>query len=450
MLWACAILISAGWGCATYAERTAHGRASVAEGAYDAAVESFNRALGVDERDEMPRRLRSETALILLERAMVSQAQGYYTASASDLEEADERLEILDISSDAAGSVGKYFYSDSARKYHTSPVEKLALNSMNMLNYLAEGDLAGARVEAKRFTVMRDYLLEHDPDALGGTAGAYLAGFVFERLGEPDTAIRYYDEALRAGDMATLAPVLSRLSRLTTYRGEHVERVLAEQSASGAEAAKAAKAAGRMPAEILTVVSLGRVPVKRPERMPIGAAIGLAGTYVTGDLDVLGYAATKVLVYPELEPAASVFTTAAVTVDGESKGVDLVGDFGAEITAEYEKLKPKILGAALSRMIVRAAAAEGARAAGQQAGDAGEVLGWVAALATEATLVAFDKPDTRSWTLLPERVFVSRSTVTPGRHVVDVDLAGYASELRSFEVEVPPGGFAAVVVTPLR
>jgi len=295
--------------------------------------------------------------------------------------------------------------------------------------------------------VMRDYLTEHDPDAAGGTAGAYLAGFVFERLGEPDTAIRYYDEALRAGDFGTLGPSLSRLAALTTYRGENVERFLADQTTG---AAKTRPRPGPLPAEILTVVSLGRVPIKAPERIPIGAAIGLAGTYVTGDLDVLGYAATKVLVYPELKATPPVFTSATVVVDGQPAGVDLAGDFGSEITAEYEALKPKILGAALSRMIVRAAAAEGARAAGQQAGDAGEVVGWVAALATEATLVAFDKPDTRSWTLLPERVYVSRSSVASGRHVVDVDLSGYRSERRSFDVDVPPGGFAVVVVTPLR
>ena len=434
-------------GCATYAERTAHGRASVADGAYDDAVESFNRVLGVDNREELPRRIRSETALVLLERGMVSQAQGYYAASARDLGEADEKLETLDIAKDAVGTVGKYFYSDSSTHYHSSPVEKLALNSMNMLNYLAEGDLAGARVEAKRFTVMRDYLTENEPDVVTGTAGAYLAGFVFERLGEPDTAIRYYDEALCARSFSTLVPPVSRLAARTAYRGKNVERFLAEHGSAGA---RPQAQPGPMPSEILAVVSLGRVPVKAPERMPIGAAIGLAGTYVTGDLDVLGYAATKVLVYPELKASPAVFTGASVAVDGEPASVELAGNFGAEITAEYEKLKPKILGAALSRMIVRAAAAEGARAAGKQAGDAGEVLGWVAALATEATLVAFDKPDTRSWTLLPDQLYVSRTVVAPGRHTVEVDLSGYQSERRRFEVDVPPGSFAAVIVTPLR
>jgi hypothetical protein len=443
---ACVYLLGTG-GCATYAERTAHGRSFVADGAYDDAIASFNHALGVDDREELPRRLRSETALILLERGMVSQAQGYYGASARDLSAADERLELLDISSDAVGSLGKYFYSDSSTHYHSSPVEKLALSSMNMLNYLAQGDLGGARVEAKRFTVMRDYLTEYEPEVGGGTAGAYVAGFVFERLGEPDTAVRYYDEALRTHDFGTLAMPLARLAALTTYRGENVARFLGQH-----EDARAARNARPepMPAEILTVVSLGRVPVKAPERMPIGAAIGLAGTYVTGDLDVLGYTATKVLVYPELKSSPAVFTGVDVTIDGRATPVELAGSFGAEISAEYEQLKPKIIGAALSRMIVRAAAAEGARAAGKQAGDAGEVLGWVAALATEATLVALDKPDTRSWTLLPDQLYVSRTVVRPGRHTVEVDLSGYQSERRRFEVDVPNGGFAAIVVTPLR
>ena len=434
-------------GCATYAERTAAGRAYVANGAYDDALASFNRALRVDDRNELPRRMRSETALILLERAMVSQAQGYYAASARDLGEADEKLELLDIANDTVGTVGKYFYSDSATHYHASPVEKLALNSMNMLNYLAVSDLAGARVEAKRFTVMSDYLADNEPDSVSGAAGAYLAGFVFERLGEPGTAIRYYDEALRGRDLPSLTSSVARLAALTGYRGENVERFLSAQRVT---AAKASPRPTVLPAEILTVISLGRVPVKAPERMPVGAAIGLAGTYITGDPEVLGYAATKVLVYPELKATTPTFTSTSVAIDGRSSDVEMVSDFGAEISAEYEKLKPKILGAALSRMIVRAAAAEGARAAGKQAGDAGEVLGWVAALATEATLVAFDKPDTRSWTLLPERVYVSRAVVAPGRHSVDVDLAGYQSERRSVEVDVPAGGFATVVVTPLR
>lgn len=422
----------------------ANSRALVAEGSYDAALETLNNALGVDRRSEIPDRFRSQTALLLLDRGMISQAQGEYFAAARDLEAADERLEYLDISDDAVGAIGKYVYSDSSTKYVASPVEKLTLNSINMLNRLAIRDLAGARVEAKRYTVMREYLSESGPAGVRGTLGAYLAGFVFERLGETNAALRYYDEALAGGDLVTLAPAVARLAARDSYRGQNLEAFLRAHSAEPMPASKSAT-------EILTIVSLGRAPIKVSERMPIGAAIGVAGTYITGDLEVLGYTATKVLVYPVLLPQGGAFSTANVAVDGQASAVEMATDIGAELTAEYEEMKPKILGAAISRMIVRAAAAEGARVAGKQAGgDAGSILGWVAALLTEATLVAFDQPDTRSWTLLPERVLVARTSVRPGRHKVDVDLVGMDSERRSFDVELPEGGFAVIVVTPLR
>ena len=71
--------------CATYAERTAFARSSVTDGAYDDAVEAFNDALKVNDRDELPKDHGSKTSLILLERGMVSQAQENFPASARDL-----------------------------------------------------------------------------------------------------------------------------------------------------------------------------------------------------------------------------------------------------------------------------------------------------------------------------------------------------------------------------
>jgi len=448
LAWLAGLLVALGsalaaGGCATYSERTAFARDMAAVGSYQEAAEAFDKALGVDDQQELPRRFGADTALLLLERGMVSQAQGSYGDAASDLGAADEHLEYLDIAKDPIGTIGKYLYSDSSADYRASPVEKLALNSVNMLNYLARGDLPGARVEAKRYTVMREYFSDAGDGEVRGTVGAYLAGFVFEQLGDANAAMRYYDQALDDRDLATLAAPLASLARRTAYRGKNLDGYLTRNRA-------VTTPADPNGGEILTVVSLGRVPYKIPERMPIGAAIGIAGTYVTDDLDVLGYTALKVLVYPELQPASVTFTGANVTIDGRSTPLELTSDFAAEVTEEYEIAKPKIIGAALSRMLVRAGAAEGARKAGKQAGDAAAVVGWLAALATEATLVALDKPDTRSWTLLPGRVLVSRKQVAAGRHQVAVALQGYQSEVRTVDVDVPPGGFATVVVTPLR
>ena len=435
---AIALLSSA---CATYSDKTLAARQAADVGDYAAGVGLLNDFLGVSGSDEVPEDLGSDGALALLERGTLFQAQALYPESARDLGAADEALEFLDISIDVAGDVGQFTYSDSAKIYRATPTEKLSLNGINLLNYLAQGDLRGAAVEARRFTVMRNYLMDYDSDHAYCAFGSYLAGFVFEKLGEPDRALRYYDEALVGGQLEGLDPTLVRLAPVTSHRGTRVKQRITELEEDGAVATS------KPVSEILTVVGVGRVPFKVPARIPIGRAVGIAGIWVTGDLEVLKYGALKVVSYPELAPSPTLFDGASVRVDGRPARVDLVSRLGNEIRREYEAIKPRILGAAISRMIVRAAAAEGARAAGR---EDSEWLGTLAALLTEGALLAADKPDTRSWTMLPDRVFVSRTVVAPGTHTVDVRIDGGSRLQRRFEVDVPENGFAAVVWTVPR
>src|SRR5690606_14996704 len=108
--------------------------------------------------------------------------------------------------------------------------------------------------------------------------------------------------------------------------------------------------------------------------------------------------AAKVVVYPQLVDTPSTLGEAAVTVDGQPVAVDRLTDLGASIRTEYDEAKPKIIAAALTRMAARAGVAEGVRAAGKQESDA---LGDVLSILVETSLVALDRPDTRSWTMLP-------------------------------------------------
>ena len=335
------------------------------------------------------------------------------------------------------GEIGKYMFSDSSTKYRSSPVEKISLNSFNMMNYLAQGNLSGSRVEARRFTVMQNYLNDTDPQKPHAAFGSYLAGFTMERLGEYGSAMRYYDEALQIRNFNSLRGPVARLATLTNYRGKAIKKFLAENPTK--------PSASKKEADLLVVVSIGRVPHKEPKRMPIGAAIGIAGTWISGDPAVLGYTVTKVVVYPELVPSEQVIRKASIKIDGRAESLELASELGVEIQREYDTMKPKIIGAALSRMIVRAAAAEGARQAGKQSDQA---LGWVAALLTEATLVAMDKPDTRSWIFLPNRVYIHRSKIAPGEHEIAVNLG--PGGIRSQKIKAQPGGFSVVIVTAPR
>lgn len=513
--------------CATYSDKTEAARAALERGDYPGSIKQWNKILDVHDADALPSEWKKEHALVVLERGMVLQAMQEYQSSAKSLGAAEKQLEFLDIARDGAGKLGKYVYSDSATKYKTSPTEKLSLNAINLINYLAQGDLSGAKVEAKRFTVMRTYLRDYDPEHEHGAFGSYLAGFVHERLGNYDEALRYYDEALQERDFGSLIEPIGRLALRSSYQGERIGDYLptdapgvptpeaakeadpteagtvdggagatepsappatapdAAPPASGSEAPPvqrpsvalgrdegrtaanavlaglpprvhvwAAPSSGGSPTEILVIAKTGRVPYKVPERIPIGAAIGLAGAYVSGDTTLLEYGMFKVVVYPELVRARNLFVDAELRIDGKVVPMDEASDLGAEIVAEYEEIKPKIIGAALSRMIVRAAAAEGARAGGNAAakdsGAAG-LVGFLAAAAIEGTMVALDKPDTRSWSTLPEKVHIGRAVVPAGAHTVEVTVFGPGGKERhTAELELREGGFAVVDVTTLR
>ena len=427
-------------GCSTYTDRLAQASRAASAGDYSAAVNDVNAVMGVSSSDELPSQWSGDRPLAVLERGSLRQALADYPGSTRDLSGAEPQLELLDMKTDPVAVLGSYLYSDSVKTYRTPPTERLSLNPVNLLNYLAAGDLDGAAVEARRFQVMRDYLTSLDIKADGPAAlGAYLAGFVFERRGEGDRALRYYDEALAAGPLPSLDAPIRRLARSYPYRGTRLSAVLAQQPSPKGAADPIAST------ELLVVLSVARVPHKVPERIPVGAAVGIAGSLLSGDIDWLKYGAGKVVVYPQLVATQSSLGSAAVTVDGQVIPVDLLTDLGASIRQEYDDAKPKILAAALVRMASRAAVAEGVRAGGNQQSSA---LGDVLSILVETTMVALDRPDTRSWTMLPDRVLVARLPVAAGAHTVEVSFGGSGS--RSIPVDVPNAGFAAVVVTEPR
>lgn len=432
--------------CATYSDRNLAARQDLRKGDFSGGEAKLNRLLGVESSRDLPAKWGSETALTLLERATVLQAMGEYRISARDFTAAEKELELLDIANDTVGDIGKYVFSDDATKYKAPPTEKLLVNAFNMINYLALGDLAGARVEARRFQVMRKYLNDYFPEEPHGAFGSYLAGFVFEKSGEPDIALRHYDEVLAHHHAPSLHRAIRRLAPVAAYRTQRIDRILGGPPGDPETVSWQGESPGG--AEILVILKTGSVPVKQASRIPVGAALGLASNYVSGDTKVLEYGLFKVVSYPELVNVDSRFDGGRLYVGKGALLLDPITDVASEIRAEYERVKPKIVGAALTRMIVRAASAEGARALGRQQGGA---VGFLAAALVEGTLVALDKPDTRSWSTLPARVQIARIPVPAGTHTVEVDLHGRGPSARlQRTVHLEEGGFAVVDFTTLR
>jgi hypothetical protein len=401
-------------GCATYSDHMLAAHEAAAREDWPAAEDEINAILGVDSRADLPETWSSDESLAVLERAAVLQAQGAWRESARDLSAAEGELELIDFNVDTVGTIGTYIYSDSAGKYRTPPLERVALNVFNMANYLAMSDLEGAAVEARRYQVMRDYLENMGIDRPPGTIGAYLAGFTFERLGEAARALRYYQDALTSVKLRSLEQPVARTGK---------------RPQSG---------------EVLVVIGAGRTPIKVPKRIPIGAAI--AGSAISGDLRVLQHSVFKVVVYPELEAVPSQVQGARVRIGDRDAEVELVTDVAAEVAREYEKMRPRIIAAALSRMIARAAVSEGAMAAGRGSGGAGEV-GHAAGLGAEAALVALDARHATG--RLPGRG--ARAPVKPGANEVVVEFEGGGGvPARRIPVDVSEGGYSVVVVTEPR
>ena len=83
---------------------------------------------------------------------------------------------------------------------------------------------------------MREYLDSVKVSEHGvGVFGSYLAGFVFEKRGEGDRSLRYYEEALAAGNLNSLERPVARLAKHNPYRGPQLQKVLARAPAAGHE-----------------------------------------------------------------------------------------------------------------------------------------------------------------------------------------------------------------------
>jgi hypothetical protein len=363
-----------------------------------------------------------------------------FALSSRDLELGDKQVEVLDFSRGTLDDIGKYMFSDNSGPYAAPPYEKLLINSVNMMNYLARRDLNGARVEARRFAVMQQFIAQHD--GLGKSMsgpGSYLAGFIFEKSNQPGEALRYYDEALQYGSYPSLREPLRRLTKLDAFRSPRIDTLVKE---GGAEP-PAADDSG----DILVIVNYGRVPAKIANRVPIGLALTIAATYMSpAQSSRANYLAAQGLVtwvnYPSLGNAHGEYDEPHFALDRQYLPLEGMLAVDVEAKRAWKSVEGAVVASAITRLLTRVVAGEVTRRA-----TGGGLLGALLSLGTQATLTAVDTPDTRSWSTLPARIAFGRVRVAPGRRTIRLVARG--TEKRQV-IDVPKGGWAVVVLTVLR
>jgi hypothetical protein len=293
---------------------------------------------------------------------------------------------------------------------------------------------------------MQRYVNEHEghgASLLG--PGSYFAGFTFEKSGEAQEALLYYDEALQYGNYSSLAEPVRRLAPRTTYRSPRIRALL--EGPGGPVEAPGEPAAGDDSAEILIVISFGRVPAKIARRIPIGLAL----TYVSGalsptDVNKANYLAAQGLVtwvnYPELGRPKGTYDAPEFALDGSMQHLEGVVAVDLEAKKAWDGAKGTVIASAITRMISRVIAGEAIRHSANNG-----LVGALLSLGTQATLTALDTPDTRSWSTLPARIAIGRVRVRPGTHVIEVEARGVHKRQT---VAVRPGGWAVVNLTVLN
>jgi hypothetical protein len=286
---------------------------------------------------------------------------------------------------------------------------------------------------------MQSFIADHEGRGASLTGpGSYLAGFIFEKSGQPQEALRYYDEALQYGAFDSLEPVIRRLAARSSYRTPRITQLL--DAASGAPEADLGQG------EVLVVVNYGRVPEKIPKRLPIGLALTYASGIISpNDAARANELAAQGLVtwvnYPSLADNRPV-SPARLVIDGKPAELELALEVDSEAQKAWEEARGTLVASAITRLIARIVAGETTK---KVAG--GGLLGAVLSLGTQATLTATDVPDTRSWSTLPSRIAIARVQLAPGPHQVEVSASGAS---RKTPVDLKPGGWTVVSLTELR
>lgn len=429
-------------GCATYSDTVRQTHHSVAIGDMNGAITTINQRLQVDHSTQLPANLEKDRVLLLLERGTLLQAIGDYEGARRDMMIADQHLDWLDMSSTEADVIAEWLYSASSAKYTAPAYERLYLNALNMVNFLALRDYEGARVEARRFSIIEKFFLDSNqglPVALA--LGNYLGGVAFEAGRDYETAARYYSRAwhfgMREGELKSR---LVALYQLTGYTPRDVD-----PSASGLDALiETARMGGRIrvadyralfvEGSVIAIVQTGLVPYKKAERVPIGTAVYYAQRHPrhaspehiqrANEMAVSG--ALKWVNFPTMTIDGLAYPGVPHVIANNTKWQPVyTSSVSNDVLAAWDLMVGPMIASALTRMITRAIAGaatrEGTKALAESkgSGTAG-VIGILAQLAVEGTMAALDKPDTRSWTTLPAAIRVYRSKIAPGSQNISV------------------------------
>ncbi|HEX8276552.1 MAG TPA: hypothetical protein VF615_28185 [Longimicrobiaceae bacterium] len=446
---------------ATLAEGDAWLRHHLMAGDAGAALRLLDAGARTAPRDELVRRLQL---------GVVLHQAGRHAESNDALEWAEREAENR-FTRSAARAAGSVLVNDGMLEYLPSRAERAMIPYYRMLNYLALGDRGEATVEARKAGALLD---GRGPGE--GCAGEaflpWLAGMVFQAAGERNDALVSLRRAQRAADgcagegLAEPPGLGADLIRAATELGV---REVADSARKRYGLGPAAAGRG---AELVVVVEHGWVAHRAGEdvHVPVfpedlegdgdGEAVARVSARLFQNLAeqasygsafddhpavrwaaTLGGAHVLKFAWPVHRLEASRPAEVRVLVDDSASATAAVEDVSSGVVRDFEGRRPWVLTRAVGRGVVKFLAAREVEKKAEKEG--GDVAGYVAGRIANLAGNALEQADTRSWSLLPDRISLARLSLAPGEHRVRIEVQGGAGEapdtLELGTVTVRPG-----------
>jgi hypothetical protein len=419
--------VSALNGCATYSSSFATIEQQLAGQRYDDALNS------IEEKSKN----NNERVLYLLNKGMVQRMKRDFAASNQSLEAAKQEMERLYAASVSENALS-FVVNDTTVSYAGEDYEQVLVHLFMALNYLELGQRDEARVEALQVDIKLREIGEKIPaskfteDALS----RYLAGMIYEELGEWSDAMIAYRKAYEAykkyrDNFSVAMPAMLKLDLMRLAQRQGLADELAQyQKEFGVTPAKIKTAAMEPEGELVFILNNGLAPIKREEVIatwapPPSVAVDASRQPRRAMRATAASPTPPVLVniaLPYYESRPNRVSSARISVPGKQADTQMMEDIDAIARASLSARMPAITARAVARAISKGVMQESVDSAGQRNDDAaiallGSLLIRVAALATE-------RADTRSWLTLPANVQLARLSLPPGSYDVTVELLG--------------------------
>ena len=368
----------------------------------------------------------ADRVLYLMNKGMLLRMSGDYEESTRSLEEAKQLIENLRALSLREQALS-FTVNDATKAFIGEDFERVMVNAYLALNYLEQGRLDDARVEALQVDVLlrnkgqkTTIVKPYEEDAFA----RYLTGIIYEDEGEwSDAMISYrqayegYEKQEKAFEVEMPQSLKHDLIRLADRVGltdeakKYREEFDIKKTMSEADLLQLG--------EVILTVHAGLAPIKRENATTVpnpatGRILRIALPQYKSRAQPFGYATLAAEASPPVKTSRveNIQAIAEKTLDAEM---------------------PLITARAIARMAAKDTFAAVAGNSGSNDSGGAALLG----LLVNVAAVATERADTRSWFTLPGEIHLLRLPLPPGEHTLKLELHSREGHLiNSSEIKV--------------